>query len=182
MTRLTDDEFFDVCQHNPTLRLERNADHEIIFMPPAGSESSRKSGEVYGQLWLWNRQHQLGYVFESSAGFTLPDGSIRSPDASWVPKAAYDALTEAQRLRFPPVCPTFVVEVRSPSDGLAPLRRKMEIYLENGVEVGFLLDPSTETATIYRPDQEPEEISSFDTALSAEPALLGFALDLRPLR
>ena len=182
LTRLTDDEFYDVCQHNPILRLERNAEHEIIFMPPAGSESSRKSGEVYGQLWLWNRQHQLGYAYDSSAGFTLPDGSIRSPDASWVPKAAYDALTEEQRLRFPPVCPTFVVEVRSPSDGLAPLRRKMETYLANGIQVGFLLDPTNETATIYRPGQEPEEISSFEATLSAEPALPGFALDLRPLK
>lgn len=181
LTRLTDDEFFDVCQHNPDLRLERNAEHEIVFMPPAGAESSRKSNEVLFQLTLWNRQQQLGYVFESSAGFTLPDGSIRSPDASWVPKAAYDALPESQRQRFPPVCPTFVVEVRSPSDGLAPLRRKMQTYLANGVEVGFLLDPTNETATIYRRGQEPEEITSFDTTLSAEPALLGFALDLRPL-
>lgn len=182
LARLTDEEFFDLCQHNPLLRLERNADHEIIAMPPAGSESSLKCGEVFFQLTLWNRQHQLGYVFESSAGFTLPDGSVRSPDASWVPKAAYDALTEEQRLRFAPVCPTFVVEVRSPSDGLAPLRRKMEIYLANGVEVGFLLDPTTETATIYRPGQAPEEINSFDPTLSAEPALPGFTLDLRPLR
>jgi len=182
LARLTDEEFFGLCQHNPTLRLERTADHEIIAMPPAGAESSRKSNEVTFQLTLWNRQHQLGYVFESSAGFTLPDGSVRSPDASWVPRAAYDALSEAQRLRFPPVCPTLVVEVRSPSDGLAPLRRKMESYLANGVQVGFLLDPSTETATIYRPGQEPEEISGFDQSLSAGFALPGFALDLRPLQ
>lgn len=182
LARLTDDEFFDLCQHNPTLRLERNADHEIIAMPPAGTESSRKSSEVVFQLMLWNRRHQLGHVFESSAGFTLPDGSVRSPDASWVPRAAYEALPEPQRLRFPPVCPTFVVEVRSPSDGLAPLRRKMETYLANGVQVGFLLDPSTETATIYRPGQAAEEISGFDQSLSAEPALPGFSLDLHPLR
>ena len=182
LTRLTDEEFFDLCQHNPTLRLERNADHEIIFMPPAGAESSRKSNEVVFQLTLWNRRHQLGYVFESSAGFTMPDGSVRSPDASWVSRAAYDALPEAQRLRFPPLCPAFVVEVRSPSDGLAPLHRKMETYLANGVQVGFLLDPSTETATIYRPGHEPEEISSFEQSLNAEPALPGFSLDLRPLR
>ncbi|MBC6610942.1 Uma2 family endonuclease [Hymenobacter sp. BT507] len=182
LTRLTDDEFFDFCQQNPDLRLERTADHEIIAMPPAGAESSRKSNEVLFQLTLWNRQHQLGYVFESSAGFTLPDGSVRSPDASWVPKAAYDALTEQQRLRFPPVCPVLVVEVRSPSDGLTALRRKMENYLENGVAVGFLLDPNTETATIYRQGQKPEEIYGFDSSLSAEPALPGFMLDLRPLR
>lgn len=107
---------------------------------------------------------------------------MRSPDASWVAKAVYDALPEYQRLRFPPVCPAFVVEVRSPSDGLAPLRRKMETYLANGVQVGFLLDPTAETATIYRPGQEPEEISHFDQSISAKPALPGFELDLRPLR
>ncbi|WP_210114473.1 Uma2 family endonuclease [Hymenobacter elongatus] len=151
-------------------------------MPPAGSESSRKFSEVTFQLMLWNRQHQLGYVFESSAGFALPDGSVRSPDASWEPKATYEALPEQQRLRFPPVCPTFVVEVRSPSDGLAQLRRKMDTYLANGVAVGFLLDPTNETATIYRPGQESDEISRFDATLSAEPALPGFGLDLRPLR
>ena len=182
LTRLTDEEFYDLCQHNPALRLERNADHELIAMPPAGTESSRKSSEVIFQLMLWNRRTQLGYVFESSAGFTLPDGSVRSPDASWVPRAAYEALPEAQRLRFPPVCPAFVVEVRSPSDGLAPLRRKMETYLANGVQVGFLLDPTTETATIYCPSQEPQELQGFDRTLSAEPALPGFELDLHPLR
>ena len=182
LTRFTDEEFFQLCQQNPDLRLERSTDHELIAMPPAGAESSRKSGEVYAQLWLWNRQHQLGYVFDCSAGFTLPDGSVRSPDASWVPKAAYDAVGEEQKQRFPALCPAFVAEVRSPSDGLTALRRKMESYLENGVQLGFLLDPSSETATIYRPHQEPEEVSSFDGSLSAEPVLPGFALDLRPLR
>ncbi|GAB3636246.1 Uma2 family endonuclease [Hymenobacter arcticus] len=182
LARLTDEEFYDLCQHNPTLRLERTADHNIIAMPPAGSESSRKSGEIYGQLWLWNRQHQLGYVYESSAGFVLPDGSIRSPDAAWLSRAAFDGLSEAQRQGFPPVCPEFVVEVRSPSDGLAALRRKMEIYLTNGLQLGFLLDPTNEKATIYRLDQAPEEFVDFECELSAEPVLPGFTLDLRPLR
>ena len=182
LARLTDEEFFDLCQHNPTLRLERTADHNIIAMPPAGSESSRHSGEAYGQLWLWNRQYQLGYAYDSSAGFTLPDGSVRSPDAAWLSRAAFEGLTEAQRQRFPPVCPAFVVEVRSPSDGLASLRRKMDDYLRNGVETAFLLDPETETAYVYRRGQASEELASFDRSLSAEPTLPGFALDLRPLR
>ena len=182
LARLTDEEFFDLCQLNPTVRLERAADHNIIFMPPAGSESSRKSGEVHGQLWLWNRERRLGHVYESSAGFTLPDGSVRSPDAAWLSQAAFEELTEAQRQRFPPVCPAFVVEVRSPSDGLAPLRRKMETYLANGVQLGFLLDPGNETAYIYRPGVNPEEITGFDRELDAEPVLPGFRLDLRPLR
>lgn len=182
LARLTDEEFYDLCQHNPTLRLERTADHNIIAMPPAGSESSRKSSEIIFQLMLWNRQHQLGYVYESSAGFTLPDGSVRSPDAAWLSRAAFEKLTEAQRQRFPPGCPEFVVEVRSPSDGLAVLRRKMEDYLANGVQLGFLLDPTAATATIYRPDQAPEELVGFEQQLSGEPVLPGFSLDLRFLR
>ena len=147
LARLTDEEFYDLCQHNPTLRLERTADHNIIAMPPAGSESSRKSGEIYGQLWLWNRQQQFGYVYDSSAGFTLPDGSVRSP-----------------------------------SDGLAALRRKMKIYLANGVQLGFLLDPTHETVSIYRPGQPPEALTGFERELSGEEVLPGFSLDLRPLR
>ncbi|MDO7883843.1 Uma2 family endonuclease [Hymenobacter cheonanensis] len=182
LARLTDEEFYDLCQHNPTLRLERTADHNIIAMPPAGSESSRKSSEIIFQLMLWNRQHRLGYVYESSAGFVLPDGSIRSPDAAWLSRAAFEGLSEAQRQGFPPVCPQFVVEVRSPSDGLAALRRKMEAYLANGVQLGILLDPTNEQATVYRPGQAPEELADFDRELSAEPVLPGFALDLRPLR
>jgi Uma2 family endonuclease len=182
LARLTDDEFFDLCQHNPTLRLERTADHNIIAMPPAGSESSRKSGEVYGQLWLWNRQHQLGYTYDSSAGFTLPDGSVRSPDAAWLSKVKFEQLTETQRQKFPPVCPEFVIEVRSPSDGLAALRRKMEDYLANGVQLAFLLDPTAATATIYRPEQAPEELMGFEQELSGEQVLPGFTLDLRFLR
>ena len=182
LARLTDAEFFDLCQHNPNLRLERTADHDLIAMPPAGTESSRSSGEVYGQLWLWNRQHRLGYAFESSAGFTLPDGSVRSPDAAWVSRAAYEALSDEQRQRFPSVCPAFVVEVRSPSDGLGPLRRKLADYLANGVQLGFLLDPSAQTATVYRPGREPQELPGFDRELSGEAVLPGFVLDLRPLR
>ena len=182
LARLTAEEFYDLCQHNPTLRLERTADHNIIAMPPAGSEVSRKSSEIIFQLMLWNRRHQLGYVYESSAGFTLPDGSVRSPDAAWLSKEKFEQLTEAQRQKFPPVCPEFVVEVRSPSDGLATLRRKMEDYLANGVQLGFLLDPTAQTATIYRPERAPEEFAGFEQELSGEPVLPGFMLDLKPLR
>lgn len=124
---------------------------------------------------LWNREHRLGHVYESSAGFTLPDGSVRSPDAAWLSQAAFEQLTEAQRQRFPPVCPAFVAEVRSSSDGLGPLRRKMEMYLANGVQAGLLLDPEVETAYVYRHGQAPEELVGFERALSAAPVLPGFA-------
>nr|WP_217278584.1 Uma2 family endonuclease [Hymenobacter sp. BRD67] len=169
LTRLTDEEFFDLCQHNPTLRLERNADHEIIFMPPAGSESSHKSGEVYGQLWFWNRQHQLGYAFESSAGFTMPDGSVRSPDASWVPRATYDALPEAQRLRFPPVCPTFVVEVRSPSDGLAPCATKWKSTWPTACKSASYSTPAPKPPPSTAPARSPKKSAASNSRSAPSP-------------
>jgi Uma2 family endonuclease len=181
-TRLTDEEFFALCQDNAEWRYERNAHHEILVMPPAGTDSSRNNNEISGQLWLWNRQAQLGQTFDSSAGFTLPDASVRSPDAAWLSQVAWEALTAEQRRRFAPVCPEFVVEVKSPSDGLRYLQAKMEDYLTNGVQLGFLLDIEAETAYVYRPGQPMETLTGFDRDLSGGPVLPGFALDLRPLR
>ena len=183
-TRLTDEEFFALCQDNSEWQYERNAQHEILVMPPAGSESSESCSEVNFQLSLWNRRQapRLGHVYDSSAGFTLPDGSVRSPDAAWLAQAAWAALTPEQRRRFPPVCPAFVVEVKSPSDGLRYLQAKMEDYLANGVQLGFLLDIEHETAYVYRPGQPMETAADFERELGGEAVLPGFALDLRPLR
>ena len=181
-TRLTDEDFFALCQDNSEWQYERNANHEILVMPPVGTESSRNNNEVSGQLWLWNRHSHLGQAFDSSAGFTLPDGSVRSPDAAWLSQAAWAGLTAEQKRRFPSVCPEFVVEVKSPSDGLRYLQAKMEDYLTNGVQLGFLLDIEAETAYVYRPGQPVETLTGFDRDLSGEPLLPGFALDLRPLR
>ncbi len=182
INRLSDDEFFELCQLNPELRLERTAQHDIMFRSPAGSDSSESSGESYGQLWLWNRQTRLGHVYESSAGFTLPDTSVRSPDAAWLSQVAWEKLTPEQRRRFPPVCPEFMLEVKSPSDRLADLQTKMEEYLANGMQLGFLLDVAAETAYVYRPGQALETVQGYDQELSGEPVLPGFRLDLRPLR
>jgi Uma2 family endonuclease len=182
MTRLSDDEFFELCQANPSLDFERNAQQEIIVMPPAGSESSESSLETQGQLWLWNRQSRLGHVYESSAGFKLPDSSVRSPDAAWLSQAKWEQLTPEQRRKFPPVCPEFMLEVKSPSDDIKMLQAKMEDYLANGMQLGFLLDVAAETAYIYRPDQPAETVQGYDQELSGEPVLPGFRLDLRPLR
>lgn len=182
VARLTDDEFFQLCQDNPTFNLERNAQHDLTFRSPASTSSGRTSGECYGQLWLWNRQQQLGESFDSSTGFTLPNGAIRSPDAAWLNRAQYDRLTADQLAKFSPVCPVFVVEVKSPSDRLRDLQTKMEEYLANGAQLGFLLDVEAETAHIYRPGQPAETVLGYDQELSGEPVLPGFRLDLRPLR
>jgi len=182
LARLSDDEFFELCQVNPSLSFERNAQQELIIMPPAGSESSESSGESHGQVWLWNRQNRLGHVYESSAGFKLPDSSVRSPDVAWLSQAKWAQLTPEQRRKFPPVCPEFMIEVKSPSDDLNMLQEKMETYLANGMQLGFLLDVEVETAYLYRPGQPAETVQGYDQDLSGEPVLPGFSFDLRPLR
>ena len=182
VARLTDDEFFQLCQDNPTFNIERTAQHDIMFRSPAGSDSSASSSEGQGQLWLWNRQTRLGQTYDSSAGFTLPNGAVRSPDAAWLSQAQYDRLTPDERRKFPPVCPLFVLEVKSPSDRLKDLQAKMEEYLANGAQLGFLLDVAAETAYVYRPGQPAETVQGYDQELPGDPMLPGFALDLRPLR
>ncbi|AWM33437.1 Uma2 family endonuclease [Hymenobacter nivis] len=179
---LSDDDFFELCRLNPELRLERTAQQDIMFRSPAGSGSSESSGENYGQLWLWNRQAQLGHVYESSAGFKLPDTSVRSPDAAWLSNAAWEKLTPEQRSKFPPVCPEFMMELKSPSDALTDLQAKMQDYLANRMQLGFLLHIEAETACVYRPGQPTEIVRGYDQELSGEPVLPGFRLDLRPLR
>ena len=182
LTRLSDDEFFELCQANPLLNFERNAKQEIIIMPPAGSESSESCSEINYQLVYWNRRTKLGHVYESSAGFKLPDSSVRSPDAAWLSQSKWEQLTSEQKRRFPPVCPEFMLEVKSPSDDITDLQAKMETYLANGMQLGFLLDVEAEKAFIYRPGQPAETVQGYGQELSGEPVLPGFRLDLRPLR
>lgn len=182
INQLSDDEFFELCRLNSELRLERTAQHDLMFRSPAGSDSSESSGESYGQLWLWNRQTRLGHVYESSAGFKLPDASVRSPDAAWLSNAAWEQLTPEQRRKFPPVCPEFMMEVKSPSDALVDLQAKMQEYLANGMQLGFLLDVEAETTHVYCPGQPSETVQGYDQELNGEPVLPGFRLDLRPLR
>lgn len=180
ITRLTDAEFFQFCQDNPLQRFERNANHEIVLMPPAYPDASEDGLEVGYQLTSWNRQARTGHTYESSAGFKLPNSAVRAPDASWMSRARREAAEPAGG--FLAACPEFVVKVRSPSDRLPTLQAKMAEYLVNGVLLGFLLDVAAETAYIYRPGQPAETVQGYDRELSGEPVLPGFRLDLRPLR
>lgn len=181
VTGFDDEDFFFFCQRNPDLRIERTANHEIIIMPPAGGESSITSGDVYFHLKLWSRQHG-GQTFDSSVGFRLPDGAILSPDTSWVNAAAWSQLTAEQRKKFPPLCPDFVIEVKSPSDRIPTLQAKMEQWLNNGVRLGFLIDTETQMAYVYTPGQPVQAVQGFENELSGEPALPSFRLDLRELK
>lgn len=182
LERLTDDEFFDFCQQNRDLRIERTCKGEIVIMSPTGTRSGMRNNEISYQLTAWNKAHQSGYVFDSSTGFTLPDGAMLSPDASWVSQEKWEALSREEQEKFAPLCPEFVVELKSPSDLLPTLRDKMEVWIANGCRLGWLIYPELETVFIYRADGSRDELHDFGRRVSGEDVLPGFELELAALR
>ena len=178
---LTDEQFYQLCVANEQWRLELTAEGELIIMPPTGGESGIRNADLTTDLSLWNRQTRLGKVFDSSTEFRLPNGAKRSPDVSWVKLERWEALSLEDRKRFPPLCPDFVIELRSETDSLKDLRAKMQEYQANGARLGWLIDPQTPLVEIYRPAQEAETINfSVDKppTLSGADVLPGFVLDL----
>jgi Uma2 family endonuclease len=174
---LTDEQFEQICSANGDLRLERTAAGELIVMPPTGGDTGRRNLGLSAQLWNWNQQSSLGIAFDSSTGFTLPNGAIRSPDASWVKLDRWQALTPLQRRKFIPLCPDFAIELGSPTDELRETQAKMQEYLANGLRLGWLLNPKAKQVEIYRLGQ-PVEILQNPASLSGESVLPGFVLDL----
>jgi Uma2 family endonuclease len=177
---LTDEQFFELCQKNRDYRFERTAAGELLIMPPTGSDTGRRNADITFQLQAWNRQNNLGIVFDSSAGFKLPNGANRSPDASWVRRERWEDLTLEQQEKFAPLCPDFVVELRSKSDSLKELQKKMQEYIANGARLGWLIDRKNQRVEIYRQGQDVEIIQSSNT-LSGEDVLPGFVLDLKDI-
>jgi Uma2 family endonuclease len=175
--RLTDRVFWKLCAANPDLRLERSARGELIVMTPAASESGERNAELTVQLGIWAKATGTGKFFDSSAGFTLPNGAIRAPDASWVAQERWDALTPEQRKGFAHLCPDFVAELRSESDSKIKLRAKMREYIGQGARLGWLIDPAEGTVEVYRPGRAAEVLDRPAT-LSGEDVLPGFVLDL----
>lgn len=174
---VTHEQFFELAQANRDLQLERNATGELIVMPPTGSETGNRNLDMEGQLWLWNRQTKLGKAFNSSTGFSLPNGADRSPDASWVCQERWDLLTPEQQQGFAPLCPDFVLELRSKNDTMESLRAKMREYIENGARLGWLIDRKNKKVEIYRESQDVE-VLNHPATLSGEDVLPGFILDL----
>ena len=174
---LTDEQFFQLCIDNRDLRFERTASGGLIIMPPTGSETGRRNSDLNFQLKAWSRQNNLGVVFDSSTGFKLPDGSDISPDAAWVRRDRWDALTPEQKEKFAPICPDFVVELRSTTDSLEKLRAKMKVYVKNGARLGWLLDRKNRKVEISRQDSDVEILDS-PVTMSGEDVLPGFVLDL----
>lgn len=181
---LTDEQFYQLCVANEEWRLELTAEGEMIVMPPTGGESGIRNSDLTTDLNLWNRQTRLGKVFDSSTVFRLPNGAKRSPDASWVLRERWEALSAEDKRKFPPLCPDFVMELRSQSDSLEKLRSKMLDYRANGCRLGWLIDPQTPLVEIYRLSQDVEVINfTVDQlpTLSGEDVLPGFRLDLTPI-
>jgi Uma2 family endonuclease len=177
---LTDEQFFKLCQQNELIRFERNADGTLVLMPLVGGLTSIRNANLTYQLGMWNRDDTLGIGFDSSTGFTLPNGAVRSPDASWLKRDRWDALTQEQKERFAPVCPDFVVELRSDTDCLKRLLSKMLEYRDNGARLGWLIDLETRKVEIYRPNQEVE-LLEYPANLSGESVLPGFILNIESI-
>ena len=176
-TRLTDDQLFEFCQDNGELRIEQTANGDIIIMAPVGSEGGHRNFNLYVDFVLWHEKTKLGKFFDATAGFRLPNKAMRSPDVAWVRQEKIDKLTRKEWETFAPVCPDFVVELRSRTDRLSILKEKMVEYLANGAQLGWLIDPLEQQVFVYRPGQAVEHLVNPAT-LSGEPVLPGFTLDL----
>ena len=177
---MTGDQFLVFCARNGDLRFELTAKKELIIMPPANPDTGWHNSLLNARLFNWARQDGSGMTFDSSTAFTFPNGAVRSPDASWVTKARREALPEAERWRFSHLAPDFALELRSPSDRLPELRAKMAEYIDNGVRLGWLIDPANRTVEIYRRDRDVELLEQPAT-VSGEPVLPGFELNLEEI-
>ncbi len=174
---MTDDQLVRFCETNSELRIELTAEKELIIMPPASMTSGWQNGEMFGQLYIWSKQDGTGLSFDSSSGCTLPNGAMRAADASWILRERWETVPDDDRLRFSHIAPDFVAELRSPSDTLPMLQAKMAEYMENGVRLGWLIDPFLRQVHVYRPGQAVEILDDPET-VSGDPVLPGFTLNL----
>ena len=176
--QVTQQQFIAFAATNRDLQLERTSQGELIVNPPTGWETGKRNRSLTGQLDRWYEENDtLGEAFDSSTGFILPNGAIRSPDASWVSQERWEALTPEDKATFPKICPDFVVELRSRSDAIRPLQNKMKEYLDNGTKLGWLIDPQQQRVEVYQIGKKTEILEN-PTELSAEPILPGFILNL----
>jgi len=180
LKRITDKEFEEFCQANKDLRIELTSEGELIVMPPTGGITGIRNFKLTGSFAQWVEKDGTGKGFDSSTVFSLPNGAKRSPDLSWVRHDRWETLTDGERETFPPLCPDFVVELHSPTDRLSNLKKKMDEYLANGAELGWLIDPLDRKLHIYRPGAVPEVLDD-PKQVSGEPLLKGFVLEVQPL-
>ncbi len=174
---LTDEQFEQICARNPDLKFERTAQGELVVVALTGGETGRRNMKLSARLENWSDRTQLGVAFDSSTGFRLPDGSIRSPDAAWVSLKRWQELTPEQRKKYVPLCPEFLVELKSSSDEIEDVQAKMKEYLANGLQLGWLLNPENQTVEVYQPNVAVEVLQQ-PTSISGSPTLPDFILDL----
>ena len=177
---MTDEQLVQFCADNGELRIELTAERELIIMPPANPTTGWKNSTISGELYIWSKQDGRGLSFDSSSGFTFPNGAMRSPDASWVARERWEALLEEERNIFSHIAPDFVAELRSPSDSLRMVQAKMEEYIENSVRLGWLIDPFQRRVHIYRTGH-PVEVLESPATVSGEEVLPGFVLNLQEI-
>ncbi|HVS80741.1 MAG TPA: Uma2 family endonuclease [Pyrinomonadaceae bacterium] len=178
--KVTDEEFDELCRLNPELQIERTSQGELVIMAPTGGKTGRRNAKLIVAFGLWAEKDGTGQSFDSSTLFCLPNSARRSPDVSWVRNQRWNALSAEEQEKFPPLCPDFVVELRSRTDALKDLQEKLEEYLANGAQLGWLIDPLERKVHIYRADGGTEILDDPQTA-SGEPLLKGFVLDVQPL-
>ncbi len=178
LQKMSDHEFFEFCQANRDWRIERTSEGEVVIMPPTGGETGKRNFSLTTLFGNWVEANGTGIGFDSSTGFTLPNGAKRSPDLAWIKRSRWETLTEEERKKFPPLCPDFVVELRSWTDALDKLQEKMREYIANGAQLGWLIDPQEKKVYIYRPSAEARCLENPET-ISGAPVLPGFVLDLR---
>ena len=174
---LSNDQFYQLCQNHRDLKFERTAQGELVIVSPVGGEGGSREADLIGDLVYWNRRAQLGKVFSSSTCFKLPNGADRSPDVAWVSLQRWNQLTLEQQKKFPPICPDFVIELRSESDALEPLQQKMQEYLSNGLRLGWLLNPKKRQVEIYRANQDKQVFENLKQ-LDGEDVLPDFVFEL----
>ena len=177
---LNEDQFYELCQLNPDVKFERSAQGDLIIMSPTGGITGKYNADIVTDLNLWNRQKKLGIVFDSSTGFKLPNGADRSPDAAWISLSRWNQLNLKQQEKFVPLCPDFVIELRSRSDRLKTLQDKMDEYRNNGTLLGWLINRKDKQVEIYRQGQ-PKEVLNQPSSLSGEDILPDFVLNLESI-
>lgn len=175
--RMSDVEFFEFCQRHPDLRIELTSEGDLIIMPPTGGETGHSNFKLTAWVANWAEADGTGVGFDSSTEFGLPNGAFRSPDVAWVKNERWQALTPDQRKRFPPLCPDFVIELRSDTDRLKTLQAKMQEYIDNGAQLGWLIDPLEKKVWVYRPKSDVECLDD-PVSVNADPVLVGFVLPL----
>jgi Uma2 family endonuclease len=177
---VTDEEFWELCAANPDLHLEREPNGEVVMVPPPGFETGYRNNKLSSQLDTWATRDGRGVAVDSSTDYYLPNGAARRPDASWVLKSRLVRFSKEEKRKFLHLCPDFVVELKSPSDRLPKLKAKMEEWIENGAQLGWLIDPDTRTVHIYRTGTKPEEVENA-ASIAGEDPVAGFVLDLNPI-